>query len=159
VSPRKLGSIDHLRLTVTDIPRAQRFYDPLLNFIGYRLVERSATRLAWAGVAEHGSLRWLIMGQAKAELRERAHDRYAPGLHHLAFNADSRREVDDFHALLQRQGATILDPPREYDYDPGYYAVFFADPDGFKLELVHRLRESGEAYWQAFEARGGPIET
>ena len=35
-------------------------------------------------------------------------------------------------------GGTILDPPREYPhYVPGYYAVFFADPDGIKLELVH----------------------
>ena len=32
---------------------------------------------------------------------------------------------------------TILDPPQEYAYTPGYYAVFFADPDGMKLELVH----------------------
>ena len=35
-------------------------------------------------------------------------------------------------------GGTILDSPREYpEYVPGYYAVFFADPDGIKLELVH----------------------
>ena len=33
-------------------------------------------------------------------------------------------------------GATILDPPAEYGYTPGYYAVFFADPDGIKLEVV-----------------------
>jgi glyoxylase I family protein len=32
----------------------------------------------------------------------------------------------------------VLDAPREYpEYVPGYYAVFFADPDGIKLELVH----------------------
>jgi catechol 2,3-dioxygenase-like lactoylglutathione lyase family enzyme len=34
--------------------------------------------------------------------------------------------------------ATILDPPTEYPaYGAGYYAVFFADPDGLKLEFVH----------------------
>jgi len=37
----------------------------------------------------------------------------------------------------RRIGATILDAPAEYDYTPGYYAVFFADPDGLKLEVVH----------------------
>ena len=26
--------------------------------------------------------------------------------------------------------------PAEYGYTPGYYAVFFADPDGIKLEVV-----------------------
>ena len=38
-------------------------------------------------------------------------------------------------------GATILDPPAEYGgkpgYDAGYYAAFFADPDGVKLEVAH----------------------
>jgi catechol 2,3-dioxygenase-like lactoylglutathione lyase family enzyme len=42
------------------------------------------------------------------------------------------------HELLVGQKATILDPPTEYPaYGAGYYAVFFADPDGLKLEFVH----------------------
>lgn len=28
--------------------------------------------------------------------------------------------------------------PREYGYTPGYYAVFFFDPDGLKLEIVYK---------------------
>jgi catechol 2,3-dioxygenase-like lactoylglutathione lyase family enzyme len=37
-----------------------------------------------------------------------------------------------------RAGVTILDAPAEYpQYGTGYYAVFFADPDGLKLEYVH----------------------
>jgi glyoxylase I family protein len=39
--------------------------------------------------------------------------------------------------LLVERGTEVLDPPAEYGYEPGYYAVFFADPDGLKLELVH----------------------
>lgn len=65
------------------------------------------------------------------------HNRYSQGLHHFAFNANSREEVNNFYTLLLEMGATILDPPAEYDYSPGYYAVFFTDPDGIKLELVH----------------------
>ncbi|MBM4258770.1 MAG: hypothetical protein FJ147_23070 [Deltaproteobacteria bacterium] len=44
------------------------------------------------------------------------------------------------HALakdIEANGGKILDPPKEYDYSPGYYAVFFTDPDGIKLEVVH----------------------
>ena len=49
------------------------------------------------------------------------------GLQHYAL----ARDVEGF-------GGTILDPPREYPhYSPGYYSVFFADPDGIKLELVY----------------------
>jgi predicted lactoylglutathione lyase len=46
--------------------------------------------------------------------------------------------VDALHALLQKIGAEILDPPAHYpEYSEGYYAVFFADPDGLKLEYCH----------------------
>ena len=65
------------------------------------------------------------------------HDRYSPGLHHLALRASSRADVDALHAKLNAFGATILDPPQDYpDYGDGYYAVFFADDDGMKLEYA-----------------------
>jgi catechol 2,3-dioxygenase-like lactoylglutathione lyase family enzyme len=79
----------------------------------------------------------VILSVASAEGRKREHDRYSPGLHHFAWNADSRGEVDRFYGLLLERGVEILDPPAEYGYEPGYYAVFFSDPDGLKLELVH----------------------
>jgi len=41
----RIGSMNHIRLTVTDIAKARRFYDPLLGFMGYRLVEQSAAGL------------------------------------------------------------------------------------------------------------------
>jgi catechol 2,3-dioxygenase-like lactoylglutathione lyase family enzyme len=77
--------------------------------------------------------------RARGENAGRLHDRHSPGLHHLAWNAENRPDVDAMHALLQRIGATILDAPAEYPrYGRGYYAVFFADPDGLKLEYVHK---------------------
>ena len=73
--------------------------------------------------------------------KARAHDRKSPEFHHLAFEASSREDVDALHAVLLEIGATLLDAPAEYpDYAPEYYAVFFADPDGLKLELVHMPR-------------------
>jgi predicted lactoylglutathione lyase len=51
--------------------------------------------------------------------------------------ARSRADVDALYAKLVSFGATVLDAPAEYpDYGAGYYAVFFADPDGLKLEYV-----------------------
>ena len=65
------------------------------------------------------------------------HDRYSAGLHHLAFTAPSRAAVDALHQRLLDLGVDVLDAPAEYpQYAPGYYAVFFADPDGMKLEYV-----------------------
>jgi catechol 2,3-dioxygenase-like lactoylglutathione lyase family enzyme len=64
-------------------------------------------------------------------------DRYRVGLHHLALAAPSRAIVDERHEWLVSAGAEIESTPREYGYGPGYYAVFFYDPDGIKLEIVH----------------------
>ena len=60
------------------------------------------------------------------------------GLHHLAFRAASRAEVDKLHSELRQIGATIVSPPREYpEYTPpGYYALFFKDLEGIKYEIV-----------------------
>jgi glyoxylase I family protein len=133
---RKLGSINHLRLTVRDIPEAERFYSPLLAMLGYELIQRDARRLAWAVPGLTGHLQWFIVSLAAPEHRDRRHELTAPGLHHVAFNVDERETVDRFHRALVDQGAEILDVPAEYKYEPGYYAVFFRDPNAFKLEVV-----------------------
>ena len=75
-------------------------------------------------------------GSAQAQ-SEGGSDRYRIGLHHVAFNASSRELVDERHEWLVEVGATIESPPQEYSYGPGYYAVFFYDLDGIKLEIVH----------------------
>lgn len=65
--------------------------------------------------------------------------RYGPGaMHHLAFKVESRAEVDRLHVELLKIGAAIVIPPREFpEYTPpGYYALFFKDPDGIRYEIV-----------------------
>lgn len=124
--------LDHLRLTVRDVGAAYRLYDPLLRSLGFAEVDRDDDGVAWGRGPQ-----WLILTPAT---REGVHDAAAPGLHHIAFAADSRAAVDRAHALAVESGAEILDAPREFDYEPGYYATFFRDPDGFKLEVVTRRR-------------------
>ena len=77
----------------------------------------------------------LGLREAQSEIDEV--DRYRVGLHHIAFEAWSRSMVDERADWLRAQGATIESGPAVYTYIPGYYAVFFYDPDGIKLELVH----------------------
>ena len=76
---------------------------------------------------------WLILTAARQDTKPARHDLLSPGFHHLAWNAENRDQVDEFYRLLVKNGATALDAPAEYDYEPGYYAVFFTDPDGMKL--------------------------
>ena len=133
------GSINHLALTASDLVRSTEFYDKVLGFMGYARVEvpeatqqLMKTRLhAWAGPNSSITLR-----PAKGDSAGKAHDRNAPGLNHLAFNADNRADVEKLHSVLLDIGAQILDPPAEYPYFPGYFAVYFTDPDGIKFEYV-----------------------
>ena len=79
----------------------------------------------------------LTLRPAKGSSAQRAHDRNAAGLNHLAFNAENSTDVDSLYELLKQIGAHILDPPAEYPYFPGYYAVYFTDPDGHAWEVAH----------------------
>jgi predicted lactoylglutathione lyase len=49
---------------------------------------------------------------------------------------ESPEEVDSIAAKVESHGGKIIDPLREYPFWPGYYSVFFTDPDGIKLEVI-----------------------
>lgn len=128
------GWVHHIDLTVSDLDRSAPFYDAVLGFLGYRRGQRGESWIDWDMAAPHCAPSVAI----RTARNDRRHDRYSCGLHHLAWVADSRADVDRLHELLVGIGATILDPPADYpQYRAGYHAVFFADPDGLKLEFVH----------------------
>jgi catechol 2,3-dioxygenase-like lactoylglutathione lyase family enzyme len=140
------GSLSHLDLTVSDLTSSVAFYDRVLLRLGYsRRDDVGAGAPCWAIADPRGGTFAIALKPAAPASRTTRHDRYAPGLHHLAFHADSRDDVDDFHRFLVDIGAEVLDPPAEYAYTPGYYAVFFADPDGIKLEVVFEPELRGHA--------------
>ncbi len=129
-----LGTINHLALTVSNVEKAEPFYNAILEFMGYQQVEKNNEFIMWWS-KDAGAI---LISAANPDSPNKIHDRYSPGLHHLAFNADSREQVDNLYKLILEIGAIVIDPPAEYNqYAPGYYAVFFADPDSMKLELVH----------------------
>jgi glyoxylase I family protein len=128
------GLLHHLDLTVQDLHRSAPFYEAVLAFMGYRRVRDAPDGIDWDLLA-HAGLSSIGIKPARSA---RQHDRYTCGLHHVAWRADSRADVERLHDLLRKIGATILDAPAEYPaYGAGYYAVFFADPDGLKFEFVH----------------------
>ncbi|MEJ0060732.1 MAG: VOC family protein [Terricaulis sp.] len=133
------GQIHHVDLTVKDPEASRAFYSAVLGFMGYRLVDDHPHGYDLDLVSADGSFCSIGILKAKGPHAERVHDRYSPGLHHIAWTAESRADVDALHDLLLKIGATILDAPAAYpQYGPTYYAVFFADPDGLKLEFVHK---------------------
>ncbi len=136
---------DHIDLTVNDLERSKAYYGKVLSALGFRWVREERT-VIWAS----GQTSIAIRGPSEEE-RGAAFDRYRVGLHHLALRAKSRDDVDRFHGFLLKEGLPVLDAPAEYPlYGELYYAVFFADPDGMKLELVH----FPWGYWKRTQTAG-----
>jgi catechol 2,3-dioxygenase-like lactoylglutathione lyase family enzyme len=131
--------IDHLDLVVSDFDRSLEFYRGLLGPLGYvretEIVGERGEPVIYLGrESGQGSL---SVRQCQSSRHALPYDRYAIGVHHIAFTARSREVVDERARWLHEQGATLESEPREYGYTPGYYAVFFYDPDGIKLEIVN----------------------
>jgi catechol 2,3-dioxygenase-like lactoylglutathione lyase family enzyme len=120
--------IDHLVLSVGDFARSKEFYGKLLGFLGFKLKYEYADMAGWSNGK---TLFW--MAAADEEGRKRKYRKGDIGFHHYAFELSSRKDVDELGAFLEKNGMMVIDPPGEY-YGENYYAVYFADPDGMKLE-------------------------
>ncbi|TMM09935.1 MAG: bleomycin resistance protein [Actinobacteria bacterium] len=128
------GGVHHVDLVVSSIERSLPFYRDLLGPLGWHVLREVE--------GERGETIWYLGGRGTSiGLREAQSegdaDRYAVGMHHLAFEAWSRGVVDERAEWLRGAGAELESEPQEYGYTPGYYAVFFYDPDGLKLEILH----------------------
>ena len=134
-----MRGLHHLDLNVSDIGRSAAFYDRVLTQMGFtRVIDSGGEKAGFDWIAPRGTgISYFSLGIVPAKSRDKPHDRYAPGLHHLALKSETREAVDALYRTLSQMDAEILDAPAEYPkYGPGYYAVFFLDPDGLKLEYV-----------------------
>src|ERR1700745_3133655 len=127
--PRVVG-IDHLVLRVGDFARSKEFYRKLLGFPGFKLKHEYADMAGWSNGK---TLFWIAAADAQG--RKRKYRKGDIGFHHYAFELSSRKDVDVLGAFLAEHGMTVVDPPGEY-YNRSYYAVYFTDPDGMKLEAM-----------------------
>jgi glyoxylase I family protein len=127
--------VHHVDLVVSSIERSLPFYSELLGPLGFHRVSEVE--------GERGETIWYLsgpgttLGLREAQSESGSYDRYRIGLHHIAFEAASRDEVDERADWARMQQVEIESEPQEYTYLPGYYAAFFYDPDGLKLEIVH----------------------
>jgi len=138
----RVVGIDHISVRVGDFEGSKAFYDKLFKFLGFKVLDEYADSKGWT----NGKTRYWI-GQADAEGQQHKFRIGDIGLHHYAFELRSRGDVDALQAFVEELGATIVDPADEY-YDD-YYAVFFLDPDGMKLEGM----KYGEEHAKAARAR------
>ncbi|KAG0359036.1 hypothetical protein BG005_001477 [Podila minutissima] len=130
------GAIKHINLSCSDMIKGRAFYRFLLaDLMGYK--EGREESYGTNYTRKTGEMIFISPGNTTP------HHKSNPGLHHLAFSVGTHEEIDEFHTRIVGFYAShanhghILDAPALYpEYDPHYYAVFFTDPDGVKLELV-----------------------
>jgi glyoxylase I family protein len=132
-----LVGLGHVDLVCRDLDRSLAFYAAVfrpLGLAGPYLVEgERGERIHY--------LRFPAVGSGSLGLRqaleEQEFELYAPGLHHLAFAVESSEDVDAAYAAAVEAGAEVLHAPRLWpQYHPEYYATFFLDPDGFRIEVA-----------------------
>lgn len=133
--------IHHIGITVNNWEKSAAFYYTLAEALGARPFidnlgaphrREDGKVIIFVGEGFMFSL-WEAFDENKANTFKD----YNIGLHHFAFDASSREDVDALYEKMKAIGAEIVDAPQEYDYVPGYYAVFFRDPEGIRIEYAY----------------------
>jgi catechol 2,3-dioxygenase-like lactoylglutathione lyase family enzyme len=118
--------IDHITVGVSDLARSRAFYEAALAPLG---LSEARTYDVLPGEVEfgpHGLTDFAI---------STAYPVGAPV--HVAFAADSREQVDAFHAAaLAAGGRDHGAPGPRPEYSERYYGAFVLDPDGHNVEAV-----------------------
>jgi catechol 2,3-dioxygenase-like lactoylglutathione lyase family enzyme len=128
--------LGHVDLVCGDLERSLAFYRAVFGSLG---LQEPTLFDGERGEKIH-YLRFPTPGSGSLGLRQALErqdfELYAPGFHHLALTVGARDDVDAAHAAAAEAGAEILHAPRAWpDYHPQYYATFFLDPDGFRIEV------------------------
>jgi catechol 2,3-dioxygenase-like lactoylglutathione lyase family enzyme len=125
--------LGHLGLNVPDLAAARHYYGALMPLVGFELFLDAADEFAYRPAdGKPGTYVFFYPSAATGS--------YSPertGLQHLAFMVRRRSLVDRVHDYVVATGGVVIHAPRHFPQYPGhYYATFWADPFGFRLEAV-----------------------
>ncbi|HYC54443.1 MAG TPA: VOC family protein [Candidatus Binatia bacterium] len=151
----EVTAVDHVYVTVSDLDRAERFYDGVMRLLGFRKGIR-----AIGGDPHFHYFNKVTQYSVRPARGGAAHDPYGPGLHHLCFRVGSRAEVDEVAAGLRALGIDASQPALYPQYADDYYATFFEDPDAIRLEVValRRMRTLVMEHWDQLTEFENPVQ-
>jgi len=124
---------DHVDMRVRDLVRARPLYDALLGAMGYTELHEDEDSAGYHRPDETGAepFLWLV-----------ADGDHRPGQTRIALYAQTRAEVDRLARIAHEAGAQAFEAPQLVpEYGPTYYATFFEDAEGNKLEICCRRRQ------------------
>ena len=119
--------LSHVSIGTNDAVRAAAFYDPVLATLGIRKLHERDGSLDYGTSIMFFSLEKPVDGKPAS---------VGNGVH-VAFLAETRTMVDEFHRTgLANGGSDAGAPGLRPEYDDNYYGAFLRDPDGNKIEAV-----------------------
>ena len=128
----EVRALDHLYISVRDVRASESFYDPVMQALGFR----KSTR-AIAGEPHAHYFNRVLQYTLRPARDLSAADPYRVGaLHHLCFQVPDAAAVDEAYRRLRALHVQASGPKLYPEYRPDYYATFFDDPDGIRLEVV-----------------------
>lgn len=132
----------HIELSVSNYSKSIIFYDKVLFYLGWK---RLSCMKSWTAYSD-GQLKLVLCPTAPQFVKIPFH-RKQTGLNHLAFYAESKKQVDEFYAEVLKKNAIPTLYHEGPEGDDEYYAVFFEDPDRIKLEVVFAPHYCQEDAW------------
>lgn len=119
---------NHVQIKVKDLKNSQKFYDAIMNILGYQKVLEIKDTVIGYGTSV----------QDMFEIRIATDEALLSGSVHIAFNAHTAQSVDDFYKTALQNGASCNGVPGyRPEYEEGYYSAFVIDPDGHNIEAVY----------------------
>lgn len=147
--------IDHIYLAVSDFATSEAFYDAVMRALSFFKSDRPI-----GGERHAHYFNRILQISIRSARAAGAHDPYAPGLHHLCLQVATPADVDAAYASVRSLGIAAT-PPRAYpEYSTDYYATFFVDPDGIRLEIVARrqMRDDIVREWDQLRSFVNPLQ-
>ncbi|MEO8155803.1 MAG: VOC family protein [Rhizobacter sp.] len=146
----EVTGIDHIYITVSDMARSKAFYDTVMSgVLGFRT---SSFEIAGDPHVQYYNRHFgYVLRPAHGT---RSHDPYSPGLHHLCLRVDSVDDVVTVSKSLRAAGIDASEAHLHPGYAPDYWATFFTDPDGVRLEVTNYRQERRDRHDQWDQLKG-----
>ena len=155
-APPEILGVDHIYLSVAEFERSRIFYDRLMKSLGFK---KGNVPIGGEPHCHYYNRNFQITIRP-ARSRGSKHDSYSPGLHHLCLRVSNRAAVDEIARRLRAMGIAIEGPRLWPEYLTDYYAVFFSDPDGIRLEVMNHIerRKTVRRLWNQLEGFTNPLD-
>lgn len=129
--------IDHVYIAVSNLDRSEAFYDRVfLQVLGFR---KNKFMIGGDPHVQYFNRHFGYVLRPARNRRE--HDPYAPGLHHFCLRVESAADVATVAKQLRQAGIEASEAKLYPEYAPDYWATFFTDPDGIRLEVTNYRQE------------------